>query len=138
MWSTNTSKARVRSCAGGTSLSATPVNRWHPCLGLEGVLDESTMRGLARTVFLKLLEGMSRTQVLAHDTNGGRSASLGIVSWSGQQLAECPCGRRLRWSQKESPEEPRGSFLALIQAAVRAASFCGVTRRVSARLMLGP
>jgi len=34
-------------------------------LGLEGVFDESTMRGFAGTVSVKLLDGRSRTQVLA-------------------------------------------------------------------------
>ena len=47
-------------------------------LGLEGVLDESTMRGLAKTLAVKLLDEKDRSQVLAGDVGGSRAASYFI------------------------------------------------------------
>jgi hypothetical protein len=44
-------------------------------LGLEGVLDESTMRGFAKTLSVKLLNEKDRSQIMAGDVGGSRAAS---------------------------------------------------------------
>lgn len=44
-------------------------------LGLEGVLDESTMRGLAKTLSATLLDDESESQIMASDVGGSRAAS---------------------------------------------------------------
>ncbi len=47
-------------------------------LGLEGILSESTMRGIAKTLAVKMLDDKSSKGVMAGDVGGSRSASLYI------------------------------------------------------------